>query len=168
LTVDRAGSFDLPSGKGLGNGTGGAKGQVGIVADAGFGKAVGPVSAGSPGGGTPTVRTGGFGAVSAAPESKKISAPAGPAVVPVEILSKPAPAYTAEARRLKKEGEVLLEVIFTAGGEVRVLSVVQGLGYGLDESAIAAAKQLKFRPARRDGVAVDSQAKLHIVFQLAY
>jgi len=63
---------------------------------------------------------------------------------------------------------VLLDVIFTAGGEVRVISVVQGLGYGLDESAVAAAKQLKFRPARRDGVPVDSQAKLHIVFQLAY
>ena len=89
-------------------------------------------------------------------------------MVPVEILSKPAPAYTAEARRLKKEGEVLLEVVFTASGEVRVISVLQGLGYGLDESAVAAAKQLKFRPAKRDGQPVDSTAKLHIVFQLAY
>ena len=169
LTVARAGSFDLPPGKGLGNGTGGAKGTAGIVADAGFGKAVGPVSAGSPGGGSPAVRTGGFGTASASGDAgKKVSAPAGPTMVPVEILSKPAPAYTAEARRLKKEGEVLLEVVFTASGEVRVISVLQGLGYGLDESAVAAAKQLKFRPAKRDGQPVDSTAKLHIVFQLAY
>jgi TonB family protein len=86
---------------------------------------------------------------------------------PVEILSKPKPAYTAEARSKKIEGEVLLEVLFNISGEVRVLRVVRGLGYGLDETAIAAAQGIHFRPATREGSAADSTALMHIVFQVA-
>ncbi len=86
----------------------------------------------------------------------------------VEILSKPRPSYTEEARRQRIEGEVLLEILFTAAGQVRVLRTVRGLGYGLDESAIAAAEAIRFRPAERAGVAADSTAIVHIVFQLAY
>lgn len=166
LTVERAGSFDLPSGSGLGNGTGGSKGAAAIVANAGFGKATSASSAAS---GVSGVRTGAFGDARANVETaRKSDAPAKPTTVPVEILAKPKPVYTEEARRLRKEGEVLLDVIFTASGEVRVLRVVQGLGYGLDESAVAAAKQVRFRPAQLDGHPVDSTAKLHILFELAY
>ena len=86
----------------------------------------------------------------------------------VEILSKPRPAYTEEARGQRIEGEVLFEILFTAAGEVRVLRTVRGLGHGLDESAIAAAEAIRFRPAERAGVATDSTAIVHIVFQLAY
>jgi TonB family protein len=168
LTVDGAGSFDLPSGPGLGNGTRGAKGASGIIVDAGFGKTSAAATPPSSGGISP-VRTGAFGDARTAPEaSRKPVGSAVPATVPVEILSKPVPAYTEEARRLRIEGEVLVEVVFTVGGEVRVLRVLQGLGHGLDESAIQAAKQLRFRPARQDGQPVDSVAKLHILFQLAY
>jgi len=88
-------------------------------------------------------------------------------VTPVEILSKPSPAYTAEARAQKIEGEVLLEIQFSASGEARVLRLIRGLGHGLDESALAAVRAIRFRPARRDGAAVDSSAIVHIVFQLA-
>ena len=50
---------------------------------------------------------------------------------------------------LKKiEGEVLLQVVFAASGEVRVERVVQGLGYGLDATAESAAHQIRFRPGR--------------------
>ena len=168
LTVDRVGSFDLPAGQGLGNGARGPKGASGIVVEAGFGKSTAAVTPSSSGGSS-AVRTGAFGDARTAPEaSRKAAASAPPPTVPVEILSKPAPAYTEEARRLRIEGEILVEVVFTAGGEVRVLRVLQGLGHGLDESAIQAAKQLRFRPARRDGLPVDSNAKLHILFQLAY
>jgi TonB family protein len=59
-------------------------------------------------------------------------------------------------------------VVFTAGGDVRVLDVVRGLGHGLDESALRAARQIKFKPALRDGQPVDSTATVHILFQLAY
>lgn len=86
---------------------------------------------------------------------------------PVEILSKPKPAYTAEARAKNIEGEVLIEMRFSASGEARVLHIVRGLGNGLDETAAAAARGIRFRPATRDGGAVDSAALVHIVFQLA-
>jgi TonB family protein len=86
----------------------------------------------------------------------------------VEILSKPRPGYTDEARRRRIEGEVLLEVLFAASSQVRVLRTLRGLGYGLDENAIAAAKAIRFRPAERAGVAADSTAIVHIVFELAY
>lgn len=85
----------------------------------------------------------------------------------VEIVSKPKPAYTSEARLNKIEGEVLLEMQFSASGEARVLRLVRGLGYGLDENAVAAALGIRFHPATRDGAAVDSAALVHIVFQLA-
>jgi TonB family protein len=85
----------------------------------------------------------------------------------VEIVSKPKPAYTKEARLKKIDGEVLLEMQFSASGEARVLRLVRGLGYGLDENAVAAALGIRFHPATRDGAAIDSAALVHIVFQLA-
>jgi protein TonB len=79
------------------------------------------------------------------------------------------PTYTRLARSRKIEGEVLLEVRFPASGEATVLRVVRGLGYGLDESAEAAAQQIQFWPARDDqGLPVDSTDIVHIVFALAY
>ena len=86
----------------------------------------------------------------------------------VEILSKPRPAYTEEARRRRIEGEVLLEILFAASGQLRVLRTVRGLGHGLDESAISAAEAIRYRPAERAGIAADSTTIVHIVFQLAY
>lgn len=68
---------------------------------------------------------------------------------------------------MKLEGEVLLEVVFSASGHIEVKRVVRGLGHGLDEAAIRAAEQIKFKPATRGGAPVDSTATLHIVFQLA-
>lgn len=96
------------------------------------------------------------------------TAPALPVTRSVEILSKPRPAYTEEARRQRIEGEVLLEIQFAASGQVRVLGTVRGLGLGLDENAIAAAEAIRFRPAERAGIAMDSTAIVHIVFQLAF
>lgn len=87
---------------------------------------------------------------------------------PIEILAKPRPEYTSEARQLQIEGEVLVEVLFAASGEASVLAVVRGLGHGLDENALAAARAIRFHPAERDGETVDSKAIVHIVFQLAY
>jgi TonB family protein len=88
---------------------------------------------------------------------------------PVEILFKPTPIYSSAALSKKIEGDVLLEVRFSGSGQPTVLRVVRGLGYGLDESAEAAAAQIKFRPAQNDeGLPVDSIETVHIVFQLAY
>jgi TonB family protein len=167
------GSFDLPVGPGAGNGTGGARGVKGTVESAGFGNGVAPVGNGGGGGGGGAnrgVRQGGFGDVdgTARQEAPKKRAETGPAQIPVEILFKPKPEYTDDARKARVEGEVLVRVLFTAAGEVKVLDVVRGLGHGLDETALRSAQQIKFKPAQRDGQPVDSTATVHIVFQMAY
>ena len=85
----------------------------------------------------------------------------------IEILEKPQPVYTDEARRLRIEGTVQLRVVFGAAGQIRVVSVVKGLGHGLDEAAVQAAEAIRFRPARRDGHPVDAPAVIQIQFQIA-
>jgi len=173
--IATAGSFELPGGPGYGNGTGGASGVRGTVASAGFGNGVAVQGGGGPGGNAAMgrVRSGGFTATTAPPANpeemrqRRAAASAAPASAPVAIQSKPTPVYTAEARQLKIEGEVLLNVVFTADGNIRVLNVVRGLGHGLDEAAQRAAQGIRFSPATRDGQAVDSTAILHIIFQLS-
>ena len=86
----------------------------------------------------------------------------------MEITFKPNPVYTEEARSLKLEGEVLLDVNFSANGTLHVNRVVRGLGHGLDEAAIAAANKIRFKPALRAGQPVDSTAVVHVTFQMAY
>jgi len=166
VNINASGAWELPSGPGRGNGTGGASGVPGVVASAGFGSGVAiespkaTITSGS-------VQPAGF-ANSAAPEAapKKVAVKE-PPTTPVEILSKPKPNYTEEGRKLKIEGEVRLEVQFTASGEVHVIRILQGLGHGLDEQAVRAAQHIKFKPAQREGKPVDSNATLHIIFQLA-
>ncbi len=173
--IASVGSFDLPGGPGYGNGTGGARGARGTVASAGFGNGVAVQGGGGAGGNAAQgrVQSGGFAAVTApAPNPEEIrqrhaAATAAPATTPVSIQAKPSPVYTAEARQLKIEGEVLLNVVFTADGHVQVMNVVRGLGHGLDEAAQRAAQGIRFTPATRDGHAVDSNAILHIIFQLS-
>src|SRR6266542_1521815 len=88
-------------------------------------------------------------------------------VAPVAILSKPAPVYTEEARRLHVEGDVVVQVVFSATGVIRIVGVAKGLGHGLDEAAVAATRQIRFTPARRDGQSVDYPATIHVVFALS-
>lgn len=161
----QTGSFDMPAGSGQGNGSGGAKGIKGTVASADFGSGVATQSSANRG----TVATGGFGSEQVVHGVPKIAqADSGPGNTPVEIISKPSPIYTEEARQLKLEGEVLLEVLFNADGTLHVNRVVRGLGHGLDESAIAAANKMRFKPALRLGQPVDSTAVVHVLFQMAY
>jgi TonB family protein len=166
LMSAKLGSFDLPEGPGNGNGAGGAKGIKGTIASAGFGNGIAQGDNRNRGA---SVRTAGFGAQEVSHGGAKVAqADSGPATTQVEIISKPVPVYTQEARQLKLEGEVLLEVMFGANGQLRVNRVVRGLGHGLDEAAIKAANQMRFKPALRIGSPVDSTAIVHVVFQLAY
>ena len=170
-TIAKLGSFDLPSGPGTGNGTGGATGAKGTVASAGFGNGIaGPGQGGVGPASQKKVQATNFGSADPppAPETPKRQASTSTTKdTPVSLLSKPTPVYTAEARQKKIEGDVELDVEFTATGQIRVLRVLQGLGYGLDEAAVAAAQQIRFSPARRDGQAVDSHGRLRIVFRLS-
>jgi TonB family protein len=167
--VGQFGNPALPPGPGYGNGSGGANGARGIIASTGFGNGV----AIPPSGGrrhTESIQTGGFANQNdQIVEAPKRKAEEGPAVEPVVILAKPKPMYSAEALKLNLEGEVLLEVVFPAsGGEVQVNRVVKGLGHGLDEAAIRAAREIKYKPALSNGHPVDFPAVVHIVFQIAY
>ncbi len=167
--IAAVGSFDLPSGPGQGNGTGGARGARGTVVSAGFGNGTAVQGGGGRGnGGVPRVQNTVFQQVESTPEPvrrKEVAAVS--RTTPVAIHSKPTPVYTDEARKLHIEGEVLVDVVFTASGDIQVVRIAQGLGHGLDEAAIRAAKNIKFSPATRDGQAVDFEARLHIVFQLS-
>jgi TonB family protein len=170
--IASVGAFDLPAGPGAGNGTGGASGVRGIVADSGFGAAAAP--AGNRNGtrsaaADRNVRQGGFEQVQAAtPAATPKKTDTGPPDKAAEIISKPRPEYTDEARKLRLEGEVLVHVLFKATGEISVLELVRGLGHGLDENALRAAQQIRFKPALRAGQPVDSTATVHILFQLAF
>ena len=167
VNIAQAGGFDMPAGPGYGNGTGGAKGARGVVASTGFGGGVateGPKSS-SRG----PVQQAGFGDADVPAPPTVQSRPAAQAdrITPAEILSKPVPIYTEEARTKRIGGEVLLEVILEASGRLRVLKIVRGLGHGLDDAAVRAAEQIRFKPALKDGQPSDSTAVLHIIFQLA-
>jgi TonB family protein len=167
--IAHSGSPALLPGPGYGNGTGGVNGVSGTVASAGFGDGV-EISPTSRGEGTRgMIKPGGFETAAAgsdAPRPKQADAP--PALQPVVILAKPNPAYSDEARKLGLEGEVLVEVIFPASGPVQVVRVTNGLGHGLDEAAVRAAQQIRFKPALQDGKPVDFPATVHIEFQLAF
>jgi len=102
-----------------------------------------------------------------APAQPSVAAVTKPADRPVEIVFKPTPEYTDEARSARIEGTVSLELEFTAAGDVRVLRVVRGLGHGLDEAAQLAALRIRFKPAQSDSGPVDSRATVHITFRLS-
>ena len=168
LQVARVGSFDLPAGSGHAGG-GGHLMSGGGVKTGGFGNSTsGPdgVPGGSGRGGA--IHTGGFGDSGTAPAQTTAARtkPVEPPTTPVEILFKPKPAYTQEARALKLEGQVSLQVVFLSDGSVQVLRVLHGLGHGLDEAARVAAEQVRFRPATRGGVAVNTNATIYITFEL--
>jgi len=153
------GAFDSAAAARTAPGTGKAIG----VADAGFG--TGAASPGSAARGR-AVAAAGFDSIDAPPAAAKAPVQARIEIA-VEIVSKPTPEYTAEARALKIEGEVTLDVEFAATGEIRVHRVVRGLGHGLDDMAIRAVQGMRFKPARRNGEAVSVRAPVTIVFRLA-
>ncbi len=170
VSIAQVGGFDMPNGPGKGNGTGGGRGLQGTIASAGFGNGVATEGGmgGHGGAAMGRVQTTAFAASAPAPEPPKARQVAQTgAFVPVSIVSKPNPTYTEEAKKLHVEGEVLVQVVFAASGEVRVVRVLRGLGHGLDESAVQAAQKVHFIPAQRNGQPVDSSATLHIVFQLS-
>ena len=82
------------------------------------------------------------------------------------VLAKPEPQYTEEARKNGITGSVVLRVVFSRTGEVRNIRAVQALPFGLTERAIAAARLIRFRPATRDGRAVNVYMQLEYNFNL--
>jgi TonB family protein len=89
-----------------------------------------------------------------------------PGVTPPTLISKIAPAYTEEARRAKYSGTVVVNVTVDASGRSVDLRVLRSLGMGLDEKAIEAVQQWRFRPAMKDGKPVVSQAQVEVNFRI--
>ena len=67
------------------------------------------------------------------------------------ILSKPRPLYTEQARANNTQGSVELRITFLASGEIGKIEPISELPDGLTEQAIAAAKQMRFEPATKNG-----------------
>lgn len=85
---------------------------------------------------------------------------------PIIVLWKPLPSYTSAALQQHIQGSVTLKVCFRATGQVQVLDVVHGLGYGLDKQAEVAASEIRFKPATRNGRPVDAVRIIQISFQM--
>ena len=177
VNVARVGSFDSNAGPGNGSGAGrgtgmggnGGQGNGNAVASSGFGNST-QFASGKSAEAPKAVQSSGFQTAAVAPAPVKATKPsdAAPPTESIVILSKPNPMYTDEARRLGIEGEVLVDVVFLASGQIKVEGISKGLGHGLDEAAIRAAQQIRFKPALQEGHAVDFPATVHIVFQIAF
>ncbi len=151
---------------GIGNGlrSGSNAGVVGKVASAGIPGATGNAPSGTYG--NARVASAGIPAVTAvAPVQRATVEPA--SATNLEVLSKPPVQDTSEASEMRVQGDVVLRVTFTASGRVLVQGLVHGLGHGLDEEARRVAAQIRFRPATRNGQAVDLTTNITISFQLA-
>jgi len=134
---------DIPSngpgfGGGIGSGSGGGVGS-------GKGPGVGPGEGGGIGGGV--YRVGGG-----------VSAP--------RILYRVEPEFSEEARKNKWQGVVLLRVIIGADGLPKNIKVQRALGMGLDEKAVEAVKQWRFKPGQRDGKPVPVVVSMEVSFRL--
>ena len=104
------------------------------------------------------------GAAAADPARKIYSAREG--IKRAEILAKPAPGYTEEARRANVSGVVRLRVVLGSDGSVRHVLVLRRLSHGLTEKAVEAARQVRFKPATLNGQPVSQYVVLEYGFNL--
>ena len=132
----------LSSGTGAGGGIGsGYGGGVG----SGRGGGGGPGEGGGIGGGV--FRAGGG-----------VSAP--------QLIYRVEPEYTEEARKAKYQGTVVIYCVVDVHGMVRNIRVTRSLGLGLDEKALEAVRQWKFKPGMKNGRPVNVAASIEVTFRL--
>ena len=134
------------SGGGMGDGKGGGMGP-------GDGRGVGPGTGFNTGGGGPRLG-GGSGAPATSVDQQPV------------LLNLPQPRYTEEARKNKIQGTVRVRVLIGSDGQVKRVVVVRPLPDGLDEQAIQAAYQLRFKPAMKSGQPVAFWKPVDIEFNL--
>jgi periplasmic protein TonB len=91
--------------------------------------------------------------------------PGGAVTFPVAI-SQPEPEYSDEARRARREGEVLVSLIVDARGRPIDVRVLHPLGMGLDQKAIEAVSRWRFKPGTKDGKPVPVIAQVAVRFRL--
>jgi len=76
------------------------------------------------------------------------------------------PEYSEEARKAKYSGVVVLSIEVDQTGRTRNLRVAKGVGLGLDEKAIEAVKQWRFKPGLKNGKPVIVRAQVEVNFRL--
>jgi TonB family protein len=144
------------SGSGIGSGTGSGIGS-------GEGPGFGPGRGGNVGGGDRNDGGGGPGGGGGGYDKiftgREVTSKA-------RLISKPEPQYTEDARKNQITGTVVLKVVFASNGSVTNIRTVSGLPFGLTERAIAAARQIKFQPATKDGHPVSMWMQLEYNFNL--
>lgn len=86
---------------------------------------------------------------------------------PAQILSKPPPSYTKEARRLGVQGQVILKVLLSSEAKISRVRIYRGLPAGLTENAIHAACKIRFKPALKNGVAVSRWVTVEYAFRVS-
>jgi len=154
-------STDPSSGPGTGNGIGtGTGGGIGP----GEGGGLGPGRGGNIGGGDRNDGGGGPGGGGGGGYDKIFTGK--DVTTKARLLAKPEPQYTEDARKNQVTGTVVLKVVFASNGSVTNIRTVSGLPYGLTERAIAAARQIKFVPATKDGHQVSMWMQLEYNFNL--
>ena len=87
-------------------------------------------------------------------------------VTPPHAIFMPEPEYSEQARKKKINGTVLLSLTVTVDGTTRDIKVVKGVGYGLDEKAVAAVSRWKFSPALKDGQPIEKEITVEVAFRL--
>ncbi len=90
----------------------------------------------------------------------------GGSVSPPVLIRKVEPQYTKEARKAKREGTVLLYVEIGTDGAPTNIRVERSLGLGLDEKAIEAVKEWRFKPGQKEGTPVPVSANIEVNFRL--
>lgn len=83
-----------------------------------------------------------------------------------EVIHSVQPQFTPEARSQNHQGVVAVQLIVDTQGFPQAVRVVRSLGMGLDEEAIAAVKQYRFRPAKYEGRSVSVQMVIDVDFRL--
>ena len=84
----------------------------------------------------------------------------------VIVLHRVPARYTNAAREAKAKGVIVLSIEFRADGTIKVLKIERGLGFGLDEKAVAAAQKIIFLPEIKDGTFVKMPSGLEFSFNL--
>ena len=105
-------------------------------------------------------------AFSGAPDALPVPSPAQHfADAPVLVSSAP-PQYTADAKANKISGAVVVSLVIDEQGLPTQVKVVRGLGYGLDEQAVAAVRAYRFKPATKDGKPISASLNIEVNFQI--
>ena len=82
------------------------------------------------------------------------------------LISKVEPQYSEEARLAKYQGTVVVSVTVASDGTAQNMRVIRGLGLGLDDEALKAIGQWRFKPGAQDGQAVPVMATIEVNFRL--